>query len=105
MEEFGASSAAIDAAVAQEREGLLFDVYAENLPMVRAFVQLGTQWRVAALGMEGRLLWIGLDYAAIETLPDMRHATPKRYAETFSALRVMEAAARNVLNERKSDDG
>lgn len=76
-----------------------FEVWEENWPTVEAFLFVSTQWRVVQQGggfEAGRTYWIGLDYtsvtaglsgAGIETNPDM-----------WKGLRIMEAAARNVLN-------
>lgn len=61
------------------------------MPIVDAFLQVATQWRTAAL-MDGRFLWLGLDYTAVRA----------RLGEISPALwrgiAVMERAASAALN-------
>ncbi|WP_043062096.1 DUF1799 domain-containing protein [Brucella anthropi] len=59
-----------------------------------AFLCCQTQWRVAAT-MAG-LIWQGLDYSAVRLVLDDIDA-PRH---VFADIRVMEAAALPVLNER-----
>lgn len=95
---FGASWEAIDAAIAEEEAENSFPVFEENMPIVEAFAALGTQWRIATPAMGG-LLWSGLDYSAVAALPQLRAAEPEKYQEVFNGIRLMENAARKVLNE------
>lgn len=60
------------------------------------FVDCGTQWRLAA-GMAGAV-WLGLDYAGVAALMQMRRVPPARRAALLADLQVMELAALAVLN-------
>lgn len=76
-----------------------FEVWDENWEAVNAFLFVSTQWRTTAIGggMEpGRIYWSGLDYAGVAA--GLTGAGFASTPELWSALRVMEAAARNVLN-------
>ena len=89
----------------QEQAASDFEVWPENWATVEAFEVVETQWRVTALpgGIEGgKVYWHGLDYAGvaaglaghgIETTPEL-----------WSGLRLMEAAARDVLNGLRSGE-
>ena len=73
-----------------------FPVWIENWPVVEAFQAVCTQWRAIAQGMEGQVYWQGLDYAGVAAgLAGAGLAAPP---PIWAGLRVMEAAARNVLN-------
>lgn len=61
------------------------------------FCDLATQWRVAA-GFD--LVYLGLDYAAVEAAMRMRGIKRRDRARLFDKLRVMELAARQELNAR-----
>ena len=67
-------------------------VWADNWPAVTVFLALATQWRVL-LGMGG-LVWLGLDYAAVDVVM-RRLAVPEG---AFADIRIMEAAALPILN-------
>ena len=86
-------------AAALGREAPAEDVWRENWPIVEAFLAAATQWRVAALAGEeaGRLFFIGLDYAG--ALPGIAAAGIAMTPEIFEGLRIMEAAARDAINE------
>jgi hypothetical protein len=71
-----------------------FAVWPENWSSVLTFLELATQWRVAAAGLAGAILYFGLDYAGVRALLQGRADAD----EIFSDLRVMEAAALPVLN-------
>lgn len=75
-----------------------FEVWPENWDSVILFLRLHTQWRIAA-GMGG-LVYLGLDYSAIE--PAMRLcAIPRAGRENkFDDLQTMERAALQVLNKK-----
>jgi len=63
----------------------VFEVEPENWPIVAAFMDCVTQWRIH----EGSR--IGLDYAAVVALLKVRF--PDRVADMLTGVQVMEAAA------------
>ncbi|KAF1043063.1 MAG: hypothetical protein GAK35_02383 [Herbaspirillum frisingense] len=69
------------------------DVYPENMPAVQVFEAMDTQWRTGMGGV------YGLDYAALPAVLRMLGIGRNRWKEIFSDLRVMEAAALEVLQE------
>lgn len=71
-----------------------FDVMRANWRAVTAFLALETQWRLAT-GPTG-LIWCGLDYAAAAAA--VRARTLRAWQRLLADLRVMEAAALEVLN-------
>lgn len=72
---------------------------------MEAFLFVSTQWRVVQQdgGMApGRTLYLGLDYAAVAA--GMTGAGLETSPEIWRGLRMMEAAARNVLNGMQEND-
>ena len=80
-----------------------FEVWAENWPVVDAFLCIATQWRAIGLGMTGQVYWQGLDYAGAAA--GLAGAGIEGSPPIWAGLRVMEAAARNVLNGVKGREG
>ena len=88
-----ASLAALRAALGDEAlEGPLLPV---NVPVVSAFLAIGTQWRTASLGMGG-LVWIGLDYAGARAALDALQIPVTSWL--WKGLVIMEQAAKAALN-------
>lgn len=75
-----------------ETEEELIEVWSPNWPVMRVFLACETQWRASAT-MAG-LIWLGLDYAAVEIV--MRRLGFDDIA--WADLQAMEAAALGVLN-------
>lgn len=73
------------------------DVLEDNLPAVRVFCALQTQWRS---GMGGRT---GLDYAVLPAVFDLHGIRRKRRPDVFSGVRVMEAETLNIWSERRNN--
>ena len=76
-----------------------FEVWAENWETVEAFLAVSTQWRLTPYGggMGPMLIyWAGLDYTAARAGLEGEGfvITP----ELWRGLRIMEGAARRVLN-------
>jgi hypothetical protein len=72
-------------------------VWPENVEAVRLFCDVATQWRVAAgFGV----VYLGLDYAAVEAAMRMRGVKRRERSELFEKVRVMELAAKQELNAR-----
>lgn len=72
-------------------------VLAQNWPAVRVFLALGTQWRLAPMGGA-----TGLDYGPIPGVLVMMGLRRREWPETFERLRVMEAAALEVIRARQA---
>lgn len=77
-----------------EREEV-FEVMIGNWDSVIAFLDCGTQWRLA-VGMGGAV-WLGLDYAGVDVV--LRHMDLADAGAVFADLRVMERAALAVFAE------
>ena len=77
----------------------VFEVWDMNWPAMRAFLALQTQWRTATLStMErARLVYLGLDYSAIE--PTLRLAGIKRTKRLFAQLQLLERGALDAYRE------
>jgi len=71
------------------------EVWDVNWPIVVAFLDVTTQWRAIA-GLGG-VLWLGLDYVALDVVLRRRGDLGD---ELFELIRIMEQAALPVLNER-----
>ena len=67
----------------------------DNLPAVRVFLALQTQWRH---GMAGPT---GLDYAALPPVFDLCGIRHKKRADTFGALRILETETLSCWAERR----
>ena len=95
MEAYGASAEQIDAVraridaarLADQADHSNFGVYAENLPVVQAFLALSTQWQYA--GMAGQRM--GFCYAGVIAWLELFVHRRKRRA-VMHGLQVMERA-------------
>jgi hypothetical protein len=88
----GASSMIIDA-VQQDSPTYDFEVFEDNWPVLKLFMQLQTQWVVGGMGA-----YIGMNYQSVEFL--FRIEDIKNQRETLADLQVMEVAALNILNAK-----
>jgi Phage related hypothetical protein (DUF1799) len=73
--------------------------------VVEAFLFVSTQWRLASVGggMGPQMIyWIGLDYTSVKA--GLEGAGIAATPEIWHGLRIMEAAARKVLNGDQVDD-
>lgn len=86
-------SAFAEQLAATEPQG--FEVWPDNMSIVHLFLTIATQWRVASL-TDGRLHWLGLDYAAARAGLDLAGATAS--AAQWAGVQVMERAAAAALN-------
>lgn len=93
----GAPEDVIEAARAVEKQEDDFYVWKENWAAVLIFLGLATQWRLGATGR-----YIGLDYAAVQAVMNMRCVKKFSRKALFNDIQIMEYAALDVL--RKSDD-
>ncbi|HBD91814.1 MAG TPA: hypothetical protein DEF16_03755 [Gemmobacter sp.] len=74
----------------------MFGVWDSNWDVLTAFLAVETQWRAA--GTLAGLIWLGLDYPAVDIVL-------RRFGfrdEVFADLRAMEAAALQVFSEAKA---
>lgn len=84
-------------------------MWPHHVGIVIAFLEVATQWRMAARGGGGlssgfggviapiRPIWIGLDYAAVRVALDIEGIEITR--ELWWGLRIMEDAASALLNK------
>lgn len=79
-----------------------FPVWTDNWPVIEAFQAVCTQWQAIALGMEGKVYWLGLNYAGVAA--GLAGAGIAATPEIWAGIRVMEAAARNTLNGLRETD-
>lgn len=96
---------ALNAGVARSED--YAGLWPEHVPIVNAFLLVCSQWRVASIGSgmmspaggfsTSRLIFIGLDYAAVRIALDADGIEITR--DLWSGLRLMEFAAIEVLNE------
>ncbi|MBP6772716.1 MAG: DUF1799 domain-containing protein [Gemmatimonadaceae bacterium] len=80
-----------------DRGGLA--VWPENWRAVEVFVLLASQWRVVVSAASTH--WQGLRYEAVESVMRLACVPRKERADVFRQLRVMEIAARDVLNAKR----
>lgn len=102
MGAFGVDQEAIDEAVEKEREADAFEVHPDNDEAVGIFLSLQTQWRVIVGGMGG-VVYQGFDYASIPATLELLGIDPADRGDVFASLRIMEAAALPVLNEKPDE--
>ncbi|MBN8917736.1 MAG: DUF1799 domain-containing protein [Rhizobiales bacterium] len=76
---------------ATDDEEEVIEVWEPNWPALRAFLACETQWRAVAT-MAG-LVWIGLDYSAVEVAMRRHHLDCD-----FGDLQALEAEALTILN-------
>lgn len=76
----------------REDDGDMFEVWASNWSALVAFLAVETQWRVI-VGV-GALIWLGLDYAAV----DVAFRRLGIGDDEFAAVQMMELAALDVLS-------
>jgi hypothetical protein len=87
----------------EEQEAAPFEVFEENWDTAQAFLAMGTQWRIEVVtgGERAIVIHLGLRYEAIPAALVMAGVPHKKRREVYQGLRVMEAAAMKVLNERE----
>lgn len=73
-----------------------FEVWPENMAIVDLWLLIDTQWTPPIALADGRVLWIGLNYAAVRAGLDLAAATID--AVRWAGMRVMEEAATKALN-------
>lgn len=72
-----------------------FEVWPENVSVVRLFFDLSTQWRCL---VGERIVWLGLDYSAVDVVMRRRGIEDSVFIE----IQSMEWAALEVLNVGQS---
>lgn len=73
------------------------EVWPENWPAVRVFIEMGTQWRMSMSGP------IGLDYTPLFHRLDRLGLEGEDWEQCFSDVRQMEADALAKLAEQHKD--
>jgi hypothetical protein len=71
------------------------EVLEENWPAVMLFLDLMTQWR---MGMAGP---VGIDYAVLPVVMDLRHVAITERSQMFDDIRIMESAALAAIRGKK----
>ena len=77
------------------REPPKFEVWAVNWTIVDLWLTVCTQWRTAPLA-DGRVHWLGLDYAAVRAGLDLAGRAVS--AIEWAGVQLMERAAAEALN-------
>lgn len=72
-----------------------FEVWTHNWDAVRVFCAMVTQWQVAYGG------YVGLRYEALQVVFEAIGIEPKKRAEVFSSLRILESEALSAINEKR----
>lgn len=85
----------------EEKEELDFLVEKDNWKTLLVFLACQTQWKRDFVGMDGTLVWKGLDYPGIAVVIRMQGYRGQEAREIFDGLQVMEAAALPLLNKPK----
>lgn len=95
MRAWGATDAQITEALGPEPEpdADAFEVWPENVPVVEVFLACASKWTSAPMGG-----FTGLDDARMNNV--LRYKRVRDKLAMFENLRIMEAAALPVLNER-----
>lgn len=79
-----------------------YEVWPENVKVVRAFVAMETQWR--EIVVETEVIKRGLLYEAIDaTLDKLTGIKRKDWPDIFQGLRVMEAGALKTFREQRKN--
>lgn len=77
-----------------------FGVYAENLPVVNAFVRLRTQWQYAGMAAQR----VGLNYAGVISWVALNFR-PRRRRALVADLQLMESAVLTAdFEQRKKEE-
>lgn len=75
------------------------DVLEDNLPAVRVWFAVQTQWRI---GLDGPS---GLDYAVLPAVLGLFGIRRKQRGEVFAALRILEGETLVIWRDRRERDG
>ena len=70
------------------------EVWPENIAALNVFIAMNTQWRNGFSGPTG------LDYNALPSVLRLTGIPRKEWADAFECVRVMEAEALRVMQER-----
>lgn len=85
----------LEAIVGQGRDDVI-EVWPENWPAL-AYLTMEGNWRVVPK-MRG-LYWQGIEFTALPVVLEVMQVPRDEWAATLAAIRGMEAAAREVLND------
>ena len=87
-DEFASLGVAIPDDLVGNEEADVFKVWDINAKAIKAFLALTTQWRVLNVsgGLErGRLMWLGLDYSAVDVVSPVSASTATRSSATCAS--------------------
>lgn len=82
-------------------EERVIEVEAENLDAWMVFQTLATQWVKAYVGMEGVVVFQGLNYLGVDVAIRMQGYRGQKARDIFQDIQVMEFTALPILNRRK----
>ena len=74
------------------------EVWEENWQTVQVFLFLESQWNVV-VGAAGRMLWQGIKYPCVALAMRRYKVPPGERDRMWDDIRIMERAAREVLNK------
>lgn len=77
------------------------EVEQENWDVLSVFLSSASQWRKEYAGMDGRLVYHGLDYSSVHVVMQMLGYTGDKAREIFFDLQFLEATALPLLNKVK----
>ncbi|MGO4380375.1 DUF1799 domain-containing protein [Pseudoduganella sp. RAF53_2] len=96
MEFFGLYAEAEEYA---RRPAPVVELWPEHVTCYRVFVALETQWRMV-VGFAG-LYYQGIDYTNAKSTMELMAVPANEWPQVFDGLRVMERAAKTVLNKKE----
>lgn len=100
MRAAGASPQEIEQALGHRRPAEC-EVWPENWPTWRAWLELATQWRVIA-GAAG-VIHQGIEFASVPLALELAGVTADERSAVLHGLKEMEQAALTALNERDGE--
>lgn len=76
-----------------------FEVWPENMPAIRLFSGISTQWRTA-ITPKGIIIPIGLDYNVLFCRLDRLKLSDQEYEWMFNDIRAIESVAISEMNKK-----
>ncbi|AKU21873.1 DUF1799 domain-containing protein [Massilia sp. NR 4-1] len=82
-----------------QRPEPVFELWPENETTFDVFSALANQWKVV-INWTGNIHFQGLDHQAVRATMELMGIAHEKWPEIFAGLRIMEKAARPILNEK-----
>lgn len=83
----------------QDDDDGTFEVEPENWDALLVFLGCQTQWQREFAGMDGTLIWKGLNYQGVAVVIQMQGHKGQKAQGIFRDVQVMEQAALPILNK------